>query len=337
MNSLERLTATLRFEAADRTPVIPQVFAHAAVRAGVPIVDYLHDGALLARCQIEARREYGSDAVFAFMDVAVEAEAMGCRLEFPDGQYPHVTAHSLLPDTPFGKLELPDPQRDGRLPELLRATALLREELDGVAPVVGVVLGPMSLAQQLMGAETALYLAVDEPERFEQLLDLTAEVARRHGRALLGAGAQIVVVFEPAGSPVVVPAAFFRELLAPRIAALNAAFKAAGALATWLHIAGDVTPILPAYERTGADIVNLDYEVDPERAALVLPRACLDGNVRSLAFVLETADEVAAEGRRLVARLRARGGFILSSGCEIPPEARPENIAALVSAARGRS
>jgi len=337
VNSLERVAATVRFAAADRTPVIPQVFAHAAVRAGVPIVDYLHDGALLARCQIEARREYGYDAVFAFMDVALEAEAMGCLLEFPDGQYPQVTACALSPDTPLEGLELPDPRRDGRLPELLRATALLRSALDGEAPVVAVVLGPMSLAQQLMGAETALYLAADEPARFEELLDLTTEVARRHGQALLGAGAQIAVVFEPAGSPVVVPAAFFRELLVPRIAALNAAFKAAGALATWLHIAGDVTPILPSYERTGADIVNLDYEVDPEQAGRILPRACLEGNVRSLAFVLGAADEVAAEGRRLVTRLNARGGFILSSGCEIPPEARPENIAALVSAVRESS
>ncbi len=337
MNSLERVAATLRFAKADRTPVIPQVFAHAAVRAGVPIVDYLHDGALLAHCQIEARREYGYDAVFAFMDTALEAEAMGCRLEFPEGQYPDVTACALSPDTPIGELAPPDPRRDGRLPELLRATGLLRSELDGEAPVVAVVLGPMSLAGQLMGTETALYLAVDEPERFEELLDLTTEVARRHGQALFSAGAQVAVVFEPAASPVVVPAAFFRELLAPRIAALFAAYKAAGALATWLHVAGDVTPILPYYERTGADIVNLDYEVDPDEAGRILPHACLDGNVRSLAFVLDVADEVAAEGRRLVARLAGRGGFILSSGCEIPPEARPENIAALVSAVRGRS
>ena len=29
-----------------------------------------------------------------------------------------------------------------------------------------------------------------------------------------------------------------------------------------------------------------------------------------------------------------RGGFILSSGCEIPPESKPENIAAMVDATR---
>jgi uroporphyrinogen decarboxylase len=337
MNSLERVAATVSFAKADRTPVIPQVFAHAAVRAGVSIVDYLHDGALLARCQIEARREYGYDAVFAFMDTALEAEAMGCRLEFREGQYPYVDTCALAPDAPLGVIRPPDPQRDGRLPELLRATRLLRDQLDGEAPVVAIVLGPMSLAEQLMGAEAALYLAADEPLRFEELLELTTAVAQRQGQALVAAGAQVVVVFEPAASPVVVPPAFFRELLVPRIAVLFAAFKAAGSLASWLHVAGNVASILPYYERTGADIVNLDYEVDPDEAGRILPRMCLDGNVRSLAFVLDSAAEVAAEGRRLVTRLAPRGGFILSSGCEIPPEARPENVAALVSAVRESS
>ena len=166
--------------------------------------------------------------------------------------------------------------------------------------------------------------------RFEELLDLTTEVALRHGQALLAAGAQVVVVFEPAASPVVVPAAFFRELLAPRVAALFAAYKAAGALATWLHVAGDVTPILPYYRRHRRRHREPRLRGRPRRGRRILPHACLDGNVRSLAFILDAADEVAAEGRRLVARLGGRGGFILSSGCEIPPEARPENIAALV-------
>ena len=131
MNSLERVAATLPSPTADRTPVIPQIFAHAAVRAGVPIADYLHDGALLARCQTEARREYGYDAVFAFMDAALEAEAMGCRLEFPDGQYPHVTACALSPDTPIGELwaaRSAARRTPARAPARDRATAV---ELDG--------------------------------------------------------------------------------------------------------------------------------------------------------------------------------------------------------------
>ena len=187
---------------------------------------------------------------------------------------------------------MPDPERAGRMPELLRATRLLRSEFDGEVPVVAVVLGPMSLAGQLMGTQEALYLAVDAPRRFEELLDLATATALRYGQALLAAGAQVALVFEPAASPAVVPPAFFRELLLPRLRALTNAFKQAGALACWLHIAGPVEPILRYYPEAGADIANLDYEVGLDAAARAsCPQTCLDGNLRSLAFVLDRPGE----------------------------------------------
>jgi uroporphyrinogen decarboxylase len=80
------------------------------------------------------------------------------------------------------------------------------------------------------------------------------------------------------------------------------------------------------------DIVNLDYDVDPFRARAVLPGVCLDGNLRPLSFVVGEPGEIDAEARRLLGSLSPAGGFILSSGCEIPPESRPECVEALCRA-----
>ena len=65
-----------------------------------------------------------------------------------------------------------------------------------------------------------------------------------------------------------------------------------------------------------------------------MPHTCLDGNLRPLAFVYDTPADIAAASARLLDLFAARGGFILSSGCEIPPEARPANVAAMVTAVR---
>jgi len=46
--------------------------------------------------------------------------------------------------------------------------------------------------------------------------------------------------------------------------------------------------------------------------------------------------DIEAEALDLLRFFRGRGGFILSPGCEIPPESMPENVAALVNAARAR-
>ncbi len=332
MNSLQRVTAAIARRTADRVPVLPQVFGHAAVLAGVSLAAYVSDGETLARCQLEALARYGHDAVFAFMDTCVETEAMGSVLSYEVGGYPWPESYALGPDAAIDRLDVPDPRSGGRMPEQLRAVRILRAEVGDEVPVVGAVLGPMTLAQQLMGPEKALYFAADEPRRFEALLDLATEVALRFGGAQLEAGAQLMMVFDPAASPEVVPPAFYRELLLPRAARLLRAFREAGALANWMHVAGPTEPILAYYADAGVDIANLDYPVDPGRARQILPDLCLLGNVRPLDFVLGSPDEVAAEGRRLVRLYGRHGGFILSSGCEIPPEAGPDHVAALVSA-----
>jgi uroporphyrinogen decarboxylase len=335
MNGLQRLAAAVGFQPTDRTPVVPQVFAHAAVLAGVPIIDYARYGSVLARCQLEALDRYGHDAVFAFMDANVETEAAGSVIDFHRDQYSQVAAYALAPGVPLERLPTPDPSTAGRMPELLKAVSILRAEAGDVALVVGVLLGPMTLAQQLMGPEAALYLAADEPQRFEALLDTATQIALRFGQAQLAAGAHSAMIFEPAGSPAVVPPAFFRELILPRLRVLCRAFKEAGSLANWLHIAGPTEPILGYYADAGVDIANLDYAVDPLRASRLLPRTCLDGNITPLSFVLDPPEHIAAAARRLVELFADRGGFVLSSGCEIPPEAKEENVAAMVAAAQG--
>lgn len=335
MNSLERIKATITFSPVDRTPAVPQVFGHAAVLAGVALGDYLRHGSLLARCQIQAREHYGYDVVFAFMDLCVETEAVGSVLQYRENQYPDVASYVLAPDGDVSALAIPDPAVAGRMPELLRAAGLLRRELGETVLVAGCVAGPMTLATQLLGIETALYLAADDPSRFEKILDFSAAVAIRYGTAQIEAGVHLPIVFDPSASPAVVPPQFFRELLLPRLKRVFAAFRQAGALANWLNTAGPTEATLPYYPEAGADIANFDYYVEPQRAQQLLPRTCLDGNLKSLLFVEASPDEVSAVASTLVEAFADRGGFLLSSGCEIPPEAKPENIAAMVAACRG--
>lgn len=334
MNSLDRIKAAIALSPVDRTPAAPQLFGHAAVLAGVPLQDYLRDGNLLARCQIEAMKHYGHDVVFGFMDFSVETEALGSALRFRDNQYPDVASYVLTPGRDVSTLTVSDPARSGRMPELLKAVSILRRELGDTTLVAGCVLGPMSLATQMLGIETALYLAADDPLQFESILDFCATVAIRYGIAQIEAGAHLPIVFDPAASPAVVPPQFFREFLLPRLQRLFAAFRQAGTLANWLNTAGPTAGTLPYYPAAGADIANFDYYVGPQQAQQLLPNTCLDGNLKSLLFVEATPDEVSAAASLLISAFADRGGFLLSSGCEIPLEAKPENIAAMVAACR---
>jgi len=142
------------------------------------------------------------------------------------------------------------------------------------------------------------------------------------------------MVFEPFGSPAVVPHQFFREFILLRLKEIFSTFKKAGAAANWLHIAGHTGSILSYYPEIGVDIANFDYYVDPLEAQKLLPKTCLNGNIKSLSFIEATPAEIVKESQKLLDLFANRGSFILSSGCEIPPESNPKNIEAMVSATK---
>ncbi|MBF0469152.1 MAG: uroporphyrinogen decarboxylase family protein [Desulfamplus sp.] len=340
MNSLERVLAAVKFNDSDQVPVIAQVFGHAALIGGILLDEYIQDGDLLARCQLKALERYRYDAVFSVMDVNVETEALGSVLEYRKNQYAIIKKYALSKEgwqNDENNLVIPDPEQAGRMPEMLKAVEILKNNLKNEVLIVGCVLGPLTLATQLLGMETALFMAMDEPDRFARLLDFTTGVVTRFGVAQIKAGAHLPIVFDPSASPAVVPHQFFREFELPRLAKLFAAFKNAGSLANWLHIAGPVDSILPYYPGAGVNIANFDYCVTPETAMAKLSQLCLDGNIKPLSFVVSEPADIKAASAVLLKAFSGRGGFILSSGCEIPPESRPENVTAMVMAARNMS
>src|SRR6266568_9362251 len=81
MDSVARIRRTMAFQACDRPPVIAQVFAHAALACGRSVDAYVASGVVAAACQIEARARYGYDAVFAVLDLTLEAEAAGGEVQ----------------------------------------------------------------------------------------------------------------------------------------------------------------------------------------------------------------------------------------------------------------
>lgn len=334
MNSLERIVAAVNFQEHDRVPVVPLVFGHAAILGGIPLQQYLTDGETLARCQLGSLGRYGYDAVFAFMDACVEAEAMGAAIVSREGMYPTIGRYVVDSAADIEHLSVPDPQAAGRMPEVLKAASLLKQEVGSEVLVAGLVLGPATLALQLMGPEKALFLAADDPAGFAALLDFCTGVAIRFGVAQIEAGVHLPIMFEPAASGEVIPPAIYRERILPCIARVFSSYIAAGAAANLLHIAGRLTGIIGLFPEAGAHIAGIDYPVSIDDAIRALPQTCILGNIKPYAFVDETPQQIEAKAARLVKACAKRGGFILSGGCELPLETKPENLDALVRAAR---
>lgn len=102
-----------------------------------------------------------------------------------------------------------------------------------------------------------------------------------------------------------------------------------------LHLDGDWTAFMPYFREfpPARCIMNLDGATDIRVAKDILDgRMCIMGDVPATLLKLGEPDEVDEYCRALIADVGSDGGFILSSGCSIPVDAKPANVAAVSQA-----
>ncbi len=109
-------------------------------------------------------------------------------------------------------------------------------------------------------------------------------------------------------------------------------FYAGLGITSVLHLDGDWTSFLHYFTDFPRSrcIMNLDGSSDMRVAKdLLSGRMCVMGDVPATLLKLGEPDEIDEYCRQLILDLGRDGGFILSSGCSIPVDAKPSNVAAV--------
>ncbi len=101
-----------------------------------------------------------------------------------------------------------------------------------------------------------------------------------------------------------------------------------------LHLDSEWTPFFHYFKelQRGKCVLNLDGISDIFKAKEILgDHMCIMGDVPATMLKLGEPEEVDEYCRRLITELGSDGGFILSSGCTIPADAKPENVKAMLA------
>lgn len=335
MTSKERTVAALTGKPYDRIPVNLLISDHAARVIGVTVGEYNNSALLMAEGQIAAWRLYGTDNVNTGPGLTGIAEAIGSRLAFPDST-PYVADHVVKKETDLDRLRVPDPERDGRLPLFLEAAAIVLKEIGDQVPLSLTTSGPFTTAAGIRGTELFLRDLHKNPAFAHRLLRLATDSIIRFATAAVGVGARIGLA-DPTASGTMISARQFREFALPYLKEVAAAITGVAGFAPSLHICGNTSRIWPEMADTGVSVLSLDDAADIAEAKLqVGDRVALLGNVRPTATMLMgTPDDVWANARECLAKgWDTPKGYILGLGCGLPIDTPPDNIHALVEAAR---
>jgi [methyl-Co(III) methanol-specific corrinoid protein]:coenzyme M methyltransferase len=324
--------AALRGEKPLPRPVfsgLPSLAAPALAAAGLRFNESHTASDPMARAAASTFEMFGFGSAVVPFDLCVEAEALGCGLDFQtevDAFLAPVVQSPLNVTAALEHLALPaDVARLGRIPVVAGALTALARRV-GSQVVLGACLpGPFTLAWQMFGADAWLSALRDEA-RVAALLARLAGLLARVGRHYRGAGADFVTIHEMGGSPQVIGPAAFRALVKPALRELLGQLEEPKVLS----VCGDTNAVVADLAECGADALSVDQRNDLARTRRLLPQAVLFGNFDPLAVLSHGTPEAIAESVHTIVRA---GADAVWPGCDLWPEIPEANFRALMSAA----
>lgn len=277
-------------------------------------------------------RLFGFECAVVPFDVAVEAEALGCPINF----YPDTDEEEILYPTVSSKvatttseIQLPtDIAGTGRIPVVAEAIKLLKQDVGSDVAVGTYVLGPFTMAGQIMELDQLLKVCIKDPEAVKRVLDVLTDFLLSIIQVYTDAGADYITVREMgAGSDVLRPA-LFKKIAQPHLIQLFDRIE----LPKVLHICGKTNAIIGFMNECGAHALSVEQKNDLiETRRSIGPEPILLGNYDAYnVLTLGTVEDVERAVRKSV-----EGGVdALWPGCDIWPTAPAENMKALMKAAK---
>jgi uroporphyrinogen decarboxylase len=335
----ELVRHTLAGQTVARPVVGPLAVHYCAGLAGVSLPDYTLNASCLAQSVIRYYERFRPDAVWLSADTWVTAEAMGATVAFPGPNQPLAGSGAPAVQTlaDVERIALPDPTTQGRMPLMLEALRQVKKTIGQETFIVACFdQYPFSLACALMGIQQVMLQLTDDRTLLEALLEKCCRYSIAYGAALAEARADMLSGGDaPAG---LIGPRLYREVALPYERQVIAELKTRVAAPVSLHICGNATPILADMASSGADVLELDQQVDIRTALQVLGRdVAIWGNLDPVGLLVQgTPDDVRRATADLLTAATACGHrrLVVSSGCTLAPDTPPANLEALLDATR---
>lgn len=271
-------------------------------------------------------------ASVSLMDLSVEAECFGSQVKVFDEEVPAIVGAVVTDEDEADKLEIPEVGscRTGiYIDAIKKACETIKDR-----PVFAGVIGPYSLAGRLMDVTEIMYACYDEPETVHKVLAKATQFLINYISAYKAVGANGVMMAEPLAG-----------LLSPELSAefsckyvkdIVDAVQTDNFIVIYHNCGNAVDCMIPEILSTGSAAYHFGNAVDMEDILSKMPEdiICMGNIDPASQFRNGTAESMRKSVLELLNRCSKHKNYVLSSGCDIPPLSRWENIDSFFNAAK---
>jgi len=325
----ELLLDAIRNQRTESVPWVPFVGSHGGALIGVDASTYLKSVEHIVAGVAAAVERYQPDGIPVTFDLQIEAEALGCELRWAPDHPPAVSSH-ILENISITDLALIN-ETDARIPAILTATEKLRAQFSDLA-LYGLVTGPLTLATHLRGTNIFIEM-MDNPGKTKTIIEFCGAVAKRMADFYIERGCDIIAIVDPMTSLIATDT--FYDFITTEVSKIFTHIREQNRLSSFF-VCGNAERNVEAMCQCGPDNISIDENISLQyvRAISSHYNISFGGNMKLAASFILGDENTARRDAIECLKLGGTKGFILAPGCDLPYEAKPENIEAVATLVR---
>lgn len=331
MNSRETVLRLFAGEGIDRVPCFSGMGN--ITEAGINKLGYrfagIHlDAKQMADTAASTYKMFGYECGVVPVDLCVEAEAIGCVINvYPNAEgilYPTIKEKLVHKEDEMG-ISLPDGLSErGRIPLMREAIRLLKADIGADVAVGSYVLGPFTLAGQIMELNDLLKLSFKKADKVAALLDVMADAIIIVAKEYEKAGVDYLTVREMGATSDVLSPRVFKSLILPPLQKVIKEIS----VHSVLHICGKTNDIVTFMMEAGPTAISVEQKNDVAETRKKLgDKALIFGNFDPYNVLVSGSEELV---RSTMRKCIDDGVSAVWPGCDIWPTVPPQNMIAMM-------
>jgi uroporphyrinogen decarboxylase len=276
---------------------------------------------------------FNMPAALSYMDLSVEAEAFGACTVFKADEIPTIIGKLIATEEDAEALKIPEvgAGRTWENIETIRKAQMLISD----RPVIAQCIGPFSLAGRLLNVNDIMLQCYENPDFVHKVLKKASMFITAYASALKKIGADGIVMAEPLAG--LLSPQLIEEFSTKYVRDIVSELQDKNFIVIYHNCGSAVPYLLNSILDNGCYAFHFGDSVDMLSILEKAPRNYLVmGNISpAKVFNKGTTEQMRLETLKLLNRCGRFNNFVISSGCDIPPDVDIDNVETFFKTAEG--